>query len=125
MGKTDISVLKIRTFGFTYKAKLENNVTSSLKLKCSFLFFLINFYFLHAFRTVRFLSLPVAPKRYVTFYLMILEKYPTAYFDYYNHLQILIEISRVQTKKCYYLIMLTCYKLYLNKTDTLTTVTEL
>lgn len=35
MEKTDRFVLKIRTHvGFTHKAKLENNVISSLNLKC-------------------------------------------------------------------------------------------
>lgn len=64
---------------FVCKAKLENNV-QSLKLKGSYLLFLLCLYFLST-EHPDFLPL-VAPNQYVTFYIMILEKYLVAYIDY-------------------------------------------
>lgn len=62
-------------FVFMCKAKLENSVRN-LKLKSSYLLFLTCLYF---FPTEQLDFLPlVAPNRYATFCIMILEKRPVA-----------------------------------------------
>lgn len=81
MGKTDFSIFKV---------KPDNNVRSSLKLKCPFLLFLLRMYFQYAFRILRILCLFFEPKRYARFCANIMERYLVS-FDYY--LEVLIEMS--------------------------------